>query len=325
MSSLPFTSQLHPAVLELAGKFERLELHAARSGREVMEALALVSAESRAVDAIELAEELEQSIDALLPVMPAYAPPLNVMHRVLARVERGLASGMNGDQLKAEIQAEAAQYRRWSAEAREKLAAFAATLVRDGSIVYTFTLSETALRVLKQACTQGKSFRVLITESRPNYDGLVTARELVAAGIDVEVTIDAAMAELVSRADLMLVGAEAINADGSAVCKVGTYPSALLAHTFSVPVYVVVDTGKFNVSSLCGLPLPLAPLGPRDFSALRQGANIVGHLFDTTPADLIRGIITERGLIAPAAATSVTQQLPVSARLQQKLRAWEKS
>ncbi len=322
MSFIQSASQLHPALLELAGKFERLELHAARSGREVMAVLAQVSAESRAVDAAGLAEELERAIDFLLPVMPAYAPPLNVMHRIMACVDHELAAGASGDQLKAGIQAEAARYRQWSAEAREKLAALAATLIRDGSTLYTFTLSETALRALGQARAQGKSFRVLVTESRPNCDGLITARELAAAGIDVEMTIDAAMAELVSRADLMLVGAEAINADGSAMCKVGTYPSALLAHTFGVPVYVVVDTGKFNVTSLCGLSLPLAPLGARDFSGLPAGASIAGHLFDTTPAPLLCGLLTERGLIAPGAATAIMQQLPVSERLQQKLAAW---
>ncbi len=309
-------------VLELVGKFERLELHAAHSGRELMDVLAQVSADSGAADARQLAAEIECTIDTLLPVMPAYAPPLNVMHRIMACVERDLAADLSVEQLKADLQSEATSYRQWSADARETLARLAATLIRSGSTVYTFTLSETALRALKEASAQGKRFQVLVTESRPNCDGLTTARELAASGIDVEVTIDVAMAELVARADLVLVGAEAIMADGSAICKVGTYPSALLAQTFHVPVYIVVDTGKFNVTSLLGLRLPLTRLAAGDLRAVPPETRVLGHLFDSTPAELIHGIMTERGLIAPSAATAVMQQLPISSSLNHKLAAW---
>ena len=78
---------VHPRIKEVAVKFEAQELHAARSGREVMDALALVVAESSAASIDELAAELALNAESLLEVMPAYAPPINVLHRVFARLE----------------------------------------------------------------------------------------------------------------------------------------------------------------------------------------------------------------------------------------------
>ena len=305
-----------PAVQQVIAKFAALELHAARAGREVMAALAETAMHSTAQDTATLSDEIRQAVDAILSVMPPYAPPLNVMHRILARVESAHAAGENISALRADLANEAATFTQWSLQAREQIAAYGAELIRDGATVFTFTLSETALRTLKQAA-HGKQFRVLVTESRPNQDGLQTARELSASGVAVSVSIDACIGLLMPMADLMMVGAEAIMADGSAVAKVGTYPSALLAKRFGVPVYVIVDTMKFNVSSTFGLALELDPIAHGDI--LSANAKVTGSLFDSTPAHLIRGVVTERGIIAPAACSALMREMPISQYLCQKL------
>jgi translation initiation factor 2B subunit (eIF-2B alpha/beta/delta family) len=152
-----------------------------------------------------------------------------------------------------------------------------------------------------------------VTESRPNNDGAVTARSLAEAGIEVEISIDACMNTLMSKADLMVVGAEAILADGSAVCKVGTYPSALIASQFQVPVYVFVDTMKFYVNSLSGKEIELDQL---DASELwRENTRppaIRGHLFDRTPAEYIKAVVTERGIQHPSQVALQMLSMPIS-------------
>ena len=77
--------------------------------------------------------------------------------------------------------------------------------------------------------------------------------------------------------------------DGSAVCKVGTYPSALVAKTYGVPVYVAVDTLKFNVTAISGLSLKVDPIRRSDVLLEGAAANVIGHLFDRTPPELLRG------------------------------------
>ncbi len=312
---------MHPAVRAVAAKFAALELHAARSGREVMAALAQVAADSTAADTRALASEIEAAVEALLAVMPPYAPPLNVMHRLLSLVEAALAQETAVGDLRTSILAAAADFQAWSSSARDRIAGFGAALIPEDAVVFTYTLSETALRTLLEAWRSGKSFRLLVTESRPNQDGLVTANELSRAGVPVGISLDACLGELLRQADVMLVGAEAINADGSAVCKVGTYLAALVAHEYGVPVYVVVDTLKFNVSSLWGLKLKLDPIRADDLSLLPSmaAATVVGHLFDQTPAELICGVVTERGVIAPGACAALMLDMPASEGLRMKL------
>jgi translation initiation factor 2B subunit (eIF-2B alpha/beta/delta family) len=180
------------------------------------------------------------------------------------------------------------------------------------------------LRTLRAAWSLGKRFEVLVTESRPNNDGLSTAATLAQDGVPVRVSVDACLGELVPQADVMIVGAEAIMADGSAICKVGTYPSALVARAHGVPVYVIVDTLKFNITSVLGLPLWMASLPRGDVLPPEASgrALVVGHLFDRTPPELIQGIVTERGILSPAACAAVMAEMPLSETLSRKLSSW---
>jgi translation initiation factor 2B subunit (eIF-2B alpha/beta/delta family) len=316
--------QIHSSTREIVDKFRAAELHAARSGREVMSALARVVADSSAPNIEMLVAEIEGNIDAILEVMPAYAPPLNVLHQVMSWIEWARANQAPVDVLKDKFSKGSEDYRLWSETARARIAQYGASIIPEKGIVFTFTLSETVLRTLREAWKQGKKFRVLITESRPNNDGLMTAELLSRDGVAVEVSVDACIGELVSQADVMFVGAEAIMADGSAVCKVGTYPSALLAKKFGIPVFVVVDTMKFNVTSSLGLPLWMDPLESKQVLGQGDpgGAKVIGHLFDRTPPELLHGIVTERGILSPAACTTVLQEMCVSKTLSAKLSTW---
>jgi translation initiation factor 2B subunit (eIF-2B alpha/beta/delta family) len=313
--------------MEVARKFRALELHAARAGREVFETLVQVVLDSPARDSAALATEIEQAVDALLGAMPAYAPPLNAICRVSTLAEAGLRNGLPVQELKTAFNEERNRFRLWSQEAREKTALVGAELIRQGHKVFTFTFGETVMRVLSEAVGQGKAFRVRVTESSPNRDGVQTASALAEIGVPVELSIDACMAELIAGCDLMLVGAEAITAVGSAVCKVGTYPAALVARANNVPVYVVVDSSKFNLLSLYSIPLVLDHLRRQDVlpNNDRPDVQVEGHLFDETPQTLISALVTERGLMHPVAAAALMRELPFSSHLFQKLSAWSLS
>lgn len=315
---------LHSATQEVISKFKATELHAARSGREVMNALAQVVADSQASNMDMLGSEIEANIDAILEVMPAYAPPLNVMHAVMSWVEQAMASQATINELKSMFSENAEKYRTWSENARTMIACYGAEIIPDGGIVFTFTLSETVLRTLREAWNLKKTFKVLVTESRPNNDGLVTTELLNKDGILVGVSVDACIGELVPQADIMMVGAEAIMADGSAVCKVGTYPSALVAKANGVPVFVVVDTLKFNITSSLGLPLWMEPISRSNVLPTNSPnrASVIGHLFDQTPPELIRGIVTERGILSPAACATAIKDMCLSKTLSAKLSVW---
>lgn len=313
MSSLG-RPKLIAAVKETIARLEALELHASRAGREIMRCLTETARSSSASDTSALADEIQFAVDAILRVMPPYAPALNVMHRVLARVELARTNGEDISSLRMALESEASSFSQWSASARQRIADYGAELIPAAGTVFTFTLSETILRCMLRASQIGKQFRILVTESRPNNDGLATARALSDAGLEIELSIDACIGELVPQADIIMVGAEAIMADGSAIAKVGTYPSALIARQYGIPVYVVVDSMKLNVSSAFGLSLPQDSLNAHDVLPADAPADIAvaGSLFDRSPAHLISGVVSERGILTAAACSALMRELPVS-------------
>jgi translation initiation factor 2B subunit (eIF-2B alpha/beta/delta family) len=304
---------IHPKVKGIITLFEANELHAARSGRAVMESLAAVVADSTASNLQSLVDELDVNVNALMRAMPAYAPPLNAMHQIYSKLTPALANVNTVDDGKTLIAELAAAYEAWSENARARIAQYGASLIPPGGTVFTFTLSETALRTIREAWMSGIRFKLMVTESRPNNDGLVTAQTMAAEGVEVKVSIDASMEQLVSQADVMFIGAEAISAEGNAICKVGTYPAAMIARVYQVPVYVLVDTMKFHCSSLFGAELWLDSIEQNEFghTELPPPAAVCGHLFDTTPAKLISAIVTETGLMHPEQVSAWMLGMPI--------------
>jgi translation initiation factor 2B subunit (eIF-2B alpha/beta/delta family) len=308
---------IHQAVRQVISMFEAKKLHAARSGREVMQALATVVADSQAETVVDLTPDLDTNVDALLAAMPAYAPPLNALHRIYARFERALHEHESMAELRSAVIQSAESYQDWAGRARATIAASGAALIPDGGTVFTFTLSETVLHTLRHARREGRRFRAIVTESRPNNDGLITAKSLAAEGVEVEVGIDGNFGELVPRADVILAGAEAVLSDGSAICKVGTYPCALVAKKNRVPVYVLIDSMKLHATSLLGWDLWLDPIRRQDITqdAAPEPFAVTGRWFDRTPPELLTALVTEKGLIHPDAVSQWMLGMPVSETL----------
>jgi translation initiation factor 2B subunit (eIF-2B alpha/beta/delta family) len=147
---------------------------------------------------------------------------------------------------------------------------------------------------------------------------------MIEYGIPVEVNIDAMIGLMVPESDLVMVGADSVAATGRTLCKVGTYPTALVAREHGKPFYVAADTLKFDTSTLLGLPFRIDPVPRHEVLAddTYPEAIVGGALFDVTPPALMSGIITERGVINPAAAYSVLQDMPLSQTIFDKLPDW---
>lgn len=307
-------SQIHPKVQKIIDSFEAKELHASRSGREVMQALGSVVAGTKATTMDDFSAEFDENISALVDALQTYAPTMNVIHSLYTSYDGALGEGQALDSFQAGIASQVEGYLAWSQDARSRIAAIGKTIIPMGSNIYTFTLSETVMGTLLEAWDTGIEFRVLVTESRPNNDGRATGKALAEAGIQVEVSIDACMHELISRADLMIVGAEAILSDGSAVCKIGTYPAALVAHQSDVPLYIVVDTMKFYVNSFVGKVITLDNLDRTEVIGMEFSTSprVDGHLFDRTPPEYISGLITEMGIMHPSQASLQMLTMPIS-------------
>ena len=201
-----------------------------------------------------------------------------------------------------------------------------APLIRDGARVLTHCNAGalatvawgTATAVMYMAHLRGVRFEVYADETRPLLQGArLTAFELTAAGIPTTVLCDSAAASLMAagRVDLVVVGADRIAANGDVANKIGTYMLAVAAKHHGVPFYVAAPYSTFDLACASGARIPIEQRGEDE---LRRGvlgpivpeqAGVWNPAFDVTPAELITGIITDRGLIRPVTAQRVADVL----------------
>ena len=115
------------------------------------------------------------------------------------------------------------------AASSQRAAEIGAKRIGDGSVVFTHCHSSTVTRMLAKAKADGADFRVICTETRPAYQGRITAKELVGLGIDTTFIVDSAARTFMGEADIVFVGADAITSEGNVVNKIGTGGIAVLA------------------------------------------------------------------------------------------------
>ncbi len=172
----------------------------------------------------------------------------------------------------------------------------------------------TALAVMFAAHEQGRRFRVFADETRPLLQGArLTTWELMQAGIDVTLICDS-MAAVVMRqgkVNLVVVGADRIAANGDTANKIGTYGVAVLAREHAVPFYVAAPVSTFDLSLANGEGIPIEERKAEEVThgfgkqTAPDGVKVYNPAFDVTPARLITGIVTERGIISPVNEANV--------------------
>ncbi len=173
----------------------------------------------------------------------------------------------------------------------------------------------TALAAVRKAAAAGARLHVWVDETRPrNQGGALTCWELRQAGIDHSLIVDGAAGHVMARGlvDVCIVGSDRTSASGDVCNKIGTYQVALAAQDNKLPFYAAlpVSTIDFNWSSAARE----IPVEERDAAEISLAAGIAAggratrvrqypeqtvarnYAFDVTPARLVSGIVTERGV-----------------------------
>jgi len=171
----------------------------------------------------------------------------------------------------------------------------------------------TALAPIYAAQTAGIAVDVFVSETRPRNQGLLTEWELRAAGVPHTLIADNAAGLLLMQGevDMVITGADRIAANGDTANKVGTYLKALAARAADVPFYIAAPHSTLDFACADGPSIPIEDRGAEEVCLLRglaadgtltdvrlapSGTRAVNPAFDVTPAALISGIITERGI-----------------------------
>jgi ribose 1,5-bisphosphate isomerase len=183
---------------------------------------------------------------------------------------------------------------------RERTAEIGAKRIRDGMLVFTHCHSSTVTRMIAKAKADGKNFSVICTETRPAYQGRITAREMVELGVQTMFIVDSAARSYMGDVDIVFVGADAITSEGNVVNKIGTSSIAVLAHEARKPFYVVSELLKFDPETLNGGYERIEQRNPAEvWSEAPKNLSVRNPAFDVTPSRYIHGLICEEGIIAP--------------------------
>lgn len=158
----------------------------------------------------------------------------------------------------------------------------------------------TALSPIYAAHRAGLSVHVWVSETRPRNQGLLTAWELAQAGVPYTLIVDNAAGLLMrqGKVDIAIVGADRIAANGDTANKIGTYLKALAAREHGVPFYVAAPLSTVDFACPDGEGIPIEERPGCELGA-SPDVPVANPAFDVTPAELIAGIITERGICRP--------------------------
>jgi len=209
--------------------------------------------------------------------------------------------------------------------AAKKIGEFGNEIIQDGYRIATHCNAGwlgcvdygSALSPIYMAKEAGKKLYVYVDETRPRGQGAkLTAWELKNENIPHVIIPDSAGAHYMSQGeiDMMIVGADRVAANGDVANKIGTLEKAIVAEKYGIPSYVAAPMSTIDINCPSGKEIPIEERDLKEV-LLQEGPDVSGKMtriwvcnpgsdtlnpaFDITPADLITGLITEKGIIKP--------------------------
>lgn len=176
----------------------------------------------------------------------------------------------------------------------------------------------TALGVIRSAHAKGLNPQVFVDETRPRNQGSkLTMWELTQDGVPATLICDNMSGYLMKRGDvdMVITGADRIAANGDSANKIGTYSLAVLAHHHGIPFYIAAPLSTFDPQIESGEAIPIEFRNQDEVLSLDgrsltvSGAEALNPAFDVTPNELIKGIITEEGVLTPPYKESISAAL----------------
>ncbi|MCD6590373.1 MAG: translation initiation factor eIF-2B [Candidatus Aenigmarchaeota archaeon] len=182
-------------------------------------------------------------------------------------------------------------------KSQEFIAEIGSRRIENNMIVFTHCHSTTVVKILKKAKEEGKKFTVHNTETRPMFQGRLTAKELARAGIPVVHFIDSAARIAMKKSDIVLFGMDAVTTT-KIYNKIGSEMFATIADKYEIPVYTCGDSWKFDPDGIYGKE---ETLEKRDLKEIWQnppkGVKIENPSFERIDPNLVTAIISELGVL----------------------------
>jgi ribose 1,5-bisphosphate isomerase len=291
-----------------AERIRKLEVQGARNAAiAAVKALQALSRETKAKSKSEYLAELKQAQEIIFATRETEPLMRNAIRCLIGQVKE--SSSQKVSELCSMLVSNADVFFKELDDSREKIAEIGSRRICDGMTVFTHCHSSTVTRLLAKAKHSGKSFKVICTETRPAFQGRITAREMVELGLETTFIVDSAARAFMPKADLVLVGSDAITSEGNVINKIGTGGLAVLAHEARKPFYVVTELLKFDPVTLYGELEGIEQRSPSEvWKEAPEKLKVRNPAFDVTPNRYIHGLICEEGIIPPQNVLEVVRR-----------------
>lgn len=230
----------------------------------------------------------------IICLQPRMAPLFNLVNRVLLAA----AEAINVQQLKDKTIAVLEDSGHQLSKAQQLVCDECAKIVPPSLTVGLHSRSSMVVHVISSLVERGVDMRVIQTESRPMNEGLTAARFFCEHHIQVTFLVDAALATMIQKSDMIFVGADTFSTT-QITNKIGTHALALLAREHQTPIYCLTTGDKY-------LPQGIHIADEEQHESHEvwpdrpEGVTVWNKYFEDTPAELFTGIITEHGVLQPS-------------------------
>ncbi|XP_017732447.1 translation initiation factor eIF-2B subunit delta isoform X1 [Rhinopithecus roxellana] len=311
--SIP-SSVIHPAMVRLGLQYSQ-GLVSGSNARciALLRALQQVIRDYTTPPNEELSRDLVNKLKPYMSFLTQCRPLSASMHNAIKFLNKeitSVGSSKREEEAKSELQAAIDRYvQEKIVLAAQAISRFAYQKISNGDVILVYGCSSLVSRILQEAWTEGRRFRVVVVDSRPWLEGRHTLHSLVRAGVPASYLLIPAASYVLPEVSKVLLGAHALLANGSVMSRVGTAQLALVARAHNVPVLVCCETYKFCERVQTDAFVSNELDDPDDLQCKRGEhvalANWQNHaslrllnlVYDVTPPELVDLVITELGMI----------------------------
>eukprot|EP00198_Chlamydomonas_reinhardtii_P013480 XP_001702817.1 eukaryotic initiation factor [Chlamydomonas reinhardtii] len=325
---LPAAANIHPAILQLGLRYADGSIRGANARcLAMLNAFCQMIRDYSTPDGKELSRDLlrhlSEHVAFLVVCRPLSVGMGNAIRHLKLRIST-IPPDMPEAEAKELLEQEIADYVNVRIDSADKqLVGYAVAKVEQhGDVILTYAASHVVCRALTEAARAGKSFRVVVMDSRPEAEGRATLGRLLAAGIPCTYVDLNAASYIIREVTKVFLGAAAVLSNGTVLSRAGTAAVAMMAHAHNKPVMICCETHKFNervqldsithnelgdpeaLAAVPGKPEMNALEGWRDNPRLR----LLNLKYDVMPAEYVTMVVTEFGMVPPTSVPVILRE-----------------
>ncbi|MFA4855601.1 MAG: S-methyl-5-thioribose-1-phosphate isomerase [archaeon] len=263
--------------------------------KAAVQALKKSVSESRAKTLIAFRRELQRHCLEILKARPT-EPETRTALRIILKA--GSLHSRDLQEVRHHVLSVIGNYEADRKEAMEKIALYGSRLIEKGDTLLTHCHSSTVEEIFKKA--KRKIEMVYCTETRPLFQGRITAANLAKAGIPVTLIVDSAADKFMHPVDKVFVGCDAVLSNGSIVNKIGTTHIAMSAKKHHNPFFACTSSHCFDPATYFGFEEKIEERDPEEVWKERpKKVHIRNPAFDIVDAFYVQAIVSEIGVFDP--------------------------